>query len=941
MKVFKSMTALILALVMAAMLAVSAYAATVVVKYKVYVYTSQLTFKQYDYSSSTTPSTRNLTILADSSLGSGSALYHVKYVNGALAYCIQPGVRSDDSSNYVQGSSGCWYNLPTAVQSGIALALACGYPSAEYGTAYGDSNSSDIIGAEKWAATQAVIWDLICEYRSPYDYRSWGSSPFYNCVDTSRYPTFALWYSEIVDAMQSATDIPSFAATSSRWCDTIELTKDSSGNYSASVTDSNGVLGDFNFSSNSGNGITFSQKGNTLTITATPEAAKNLNTEKTYSATGSAYGIDPDEAVLCWYDSTGKYQSLASYTGTGLDPVRAYIKIKATVTEDKGSLTINKTDADTGKALAGVTYRLYDANGNKVADVTTGTDGTAVFSDLPLGSYSYQEISAPEGYVVDSTKYPITITASALNITATRTNALGKASVEISKVDTDSKSPLQNAGFRLYDASGSQVAEGYTDANGKLMFANLKLGSYTCKEFQAPTGYELDETAFPATLNQNEQVLKVTRENKLITGSIEILKVDADTKKPLAGVVYRLFDADGNKIADGTTDANGKVTFDNLKPGSYSYQEISTVDGYQLDETKYDFSLTSENLNVKVTRENKPIRGCLTVHKVDVTGSPLAGAELLLETSTDGQTWTAVSKITTDKTGIAQWTDLKIGAQYRVTEVKAPAGYDDTANTMTIRMTDTGLSEINEAATVYTDSVKRGYSDCAMRITYAATLTADAKMGDTDNPNEVVLTWKRTNTTYYDTLEDCCHVYTYGVDVLKQFSDGKGNIQNVKFNLHNDTDDVYVVAEQKDGVYYAKGITTKKSDATTFIPNSSGHIIVKGLENDSYSLTETATDKGYVLLKEAVKIVITTKENGACEQCGVKLLTASATVNGKDVTMTDGNAIVPLTVVNNPGFDLPKTGGRGVWMYTVGGVLLLCTAAFIVIRSRKQHKSEQ
>lgn len=675
MKTVKRFTALVLALVMAAMLVVSAYAATVVVKYKVYVYTSQLTFKQYDYSSSTTPSTRNLTILADSSLGSGSALYHVKYVDGTVAYCIQPGVRSDDSRNYVQGSSGCWYNLPASVQSGIALALACGYPSAEYGTAYGDSNSSDIIGAEKWAATQAVIWDLICEYRSPYDYRSWGTSPFYTCVDTSRYPTFALWYEKIADAMQSATDIPSFAATSSRWCDTIELTKDTSGNYSASITDTNGVLPDFNFASNSGNGITFTQRGNTLTITATPEAAKGLSTEKTYSATGSAYGIDPDEAVLCWYDSTGKYQSLASYTGTGLDPVRAYIKIKATVTEDKGSLTINKTDADTGKALAGVTYRLYDSAGNKVADVTTGTDGKAVFSDLPLGSYTYQEISAPSGYVADDTKYQITITSTTLNITETRTNALGKASVEISKVDADSNTPLQGAGFRLYDASGSQVAEGYTDANGKLTFTGLKLGSYTCKEFQAPAGYELDDTVIPIVLNQNGQILKVTRENKLITGSIEILKVDADTKKPLAGVVYRLFDADGNKITDGTTDANGKVTFDNLKPGKYSYQEISTVDGYQLDETKYDFSLTSENLNVKVTRENKPVKGCLTVRKVDVTGSPLAGAELLLETSTDGQTWTEVGKITTDKTGIAKWDDLKIGAQYRVTEVKAPAGY--------------------------------------------------------------------------------------------------------------------------------------------------------------------------------------------------------------------------------------------------------------------------
>ena len=675
MKTFKRFTALVLALVMAAMLAVSAYAATVVVKYKVYVYTSQLTFKQYDYSSSTTPSTRNLTILADSSLGSGSALYHVKYVDGALAYCIQPGVRSDDSSNYVQGSSGCWYNLPASVQSGIALALACGYPSAEYGTAYGDSNSSDIIGAEKWAATQAVIWDLICEYRSPYDYRSWGSSPFYNCVDTSRYPTFALWYSEIVDAMQSATDIPSFAATSSRWCDTIELTKDASGNYSASVTDTNGVLGDFNFDSNSGNGITFSQRGNTLTITATPEAAKGLTSEKTYSATGSAYGIDPDEAVLCWYDSTGKYQSLASYTGTGLDPVRAYIKIKATVADEVGSLTINKTDADTGKALAGVTYRLYDSAGNKIADAITGADGKAIFSDLPLGSYTYQEISAPSGYVVDNTKYPITIIASALNITATRTNALGKASVEISKVDADSKSPLQGDGFRLYDASGSQVAEGYTGANGKLTFADLKLGSYTCKEFQAPTGYELDDTAFPVVLNQNGQVLKVTRENKLITGSIEILKVDADTGKALAGVTYRLYDSAGNKIADAITDTDGKAVFSGLALGSYIYQEISAPEGYVVDDTKYQITITTEALNITETRTNTMAKGSLTVRKVDVTGAPLAGAELLLETSVDGQTWTEVSKITTDKTGIAKWDDLKIGAQYRVTEVKAPAGY--------------------------------------------------------------------------------------------------------------------------------------------------------------------------------------------------------------------------------------------------------------------------
>ena len=71
-----------------------------------------------------------------------------------------------------------------------------------------------------------------------------------------------------------------------------------------------------------------------------------------------------------------------------------------------------------------------------------------------------------------------------------------------------------------------------------------------------------------------------------------------------------------------------------------------------------------------------------------------------------------------------------------------------------------------------------------------------------------------------------------------------------------------------------------------------------------------------------------------------KLLTAAGTVNGKAGSMTDGNAIVPLTVVNNPGFDLPKTGGYGTWMFTIGGVALLGAAAFIVIRSRK-HKNER
>ena len=394
---------------------------------------------------------------------------------------------------------------------------------------------------------------------------------------------------------------------------------------------------------------------------------------------------------------------------------------------------------------------------------------------------------------------------------------------------------------------------------------------------------------------------------------------------------------------------------------------MTTTDGaaWNYDVTVYPKNQTGNPTLDKTVREARNSTGKNTGSLTDITDGYAHTATASVGDTVDYQIISTLPTITSKASALSEYTyvdTLSKGIKYNKNDVvieffkdagctekiatwdessgKFTVAYDDAANTMTIRMTDTGLSEINEAATVYTDSVKRGYSDCTMRITYAAALTADAKMGDTDNPNEVVLTWRRTNNTYFDTLKDCCHVYTYGVDVLKRFSDNGGNLRNVKFRLHNDTDDCYIIADLKDGIYYAKGITSKKSDATTFIPNSSGHIVVKGLEDDAYSLTEIATDKGYVLLKEAVKIVITTKENGACEKCGAKLLTASTTVNGKDVTMSEENAVVPLTVVNNPGFDLSKTGGYGVWMYTVGGALLLSVAAFIVAKSRK-HKSEQ
>ena len=461
-----------------------------------------------------------------------------------------------------------------------------------------------------------------------------------------------------------------------------------------------------------------------------------------------------------------------------------------------------------------------------------------------------------------------------------------------------------------------------------------------------------------AALTANATTVKNALETAVKNGGVAMTETDAAGHTPASGMERGLYLVVETRVPENVTST--------CNPFFVSLP-MTTIDGaaWNYDVTVYPKNQTGNPTLDKTVREAKNSTGKNTGSLTDIKDGYAHTATASVGDVVDYQIISTLPTITSKASSLSDYTyadTLSKGIKYNKNDVvieffkdagcadkittwdensgKFTVAYDADANTMTIRMTDTGLAEINEAATVYTDSVKRGYSDCTMRITYAATLTSDAKMGDTDNPNEVVLTWKRTNTTYFDTLKDCCHVYTYGIDVLKQFSDNGGNLRNVKFKLHNDTDDVFVVAEQKGGIYYAKGITSKKSDATTFIPNSSGHIVVKGLEDDAYSLTEIATDKGYVLLKEAVKIAIKTAENGQCEKCGTKLLTASATVNGKDVTMSDGNAIVPLTVVNNPGFNLPKTGGYGTWMFTIGGVVLLGAAAFIVIRSRK-HKNEQ
>ena len=407
---------------------------------------------------------------------------------------------------------------------------------------------------------------------------------------------------------------------------------------------------------------------------------------------------------------------------------------------------------------------------------------------------------------------------------------------------------------------------------------------------------------------------------------------------------------------------------------------MTTVDGseWNYDLTLYPKNETGNPTLEKTVRESKADTGKNAGKSDDITDGYHHTA-----TASDGdvveyQVISTLPTITSPATALTTYTfadNLSKGIQYNKNDVqieffrdtactdrvavwaeqdgKFATSYTDysseSGSQMTITMTESGLSEINAATTIYDSSTSllRGYSNLTMRITYACTINSDATVtyGDSGNPNEVELTWRRTNTEYHNTLKDCCHVYTYGIDLTKQFSDGAGDFSKVKFLLKNNTDDYFVQAEldKPSGAYYVTGHTDKESEATSFVPVSGGKTTVKGLEDDSYIITETATDSGYTLLKETVSVEIASTEGQkTCEFCGAALRTAAAKVNGKTVAMQEDNssvnAIVPLTVTNTRNFTLPKTGGSGTRnLYLFGGIAVIAGMALAVFVLRKKR----
>ncbi|MGG1340630.1 SpaA isopeptide-forming pilin-related protein [Bacillus toyonensis] len=259
----------------------------------------------------------------------------------------------------------------------------------------------------------------------------------------------------------------------------------------------------------------------------------------------------------------------------------------------------------------------------------------------------------------------------------------GRGNLEIIKVDNDNKNaPLAGAEFTLYDRTGKTVIRKITtDKDGIAKFNNLKRDKYLLKETKAPEGYVISWDLKQGKIVElgTQETTTYTLANKKFVGKVVLTKSDDLNKNvTLQGAVFTLLDKDKKVISEHkelTTNNNGQIIIDKLKPGTYYLQETKAPEHYQLDSKLIRFTISEDQTTiVNRTATNSLTKGSALLTKVDNHNKTLAGAEFTVQ-DRNGKNITGYEKLTTNEHGQIEAKDLRPG-KYQFVETKAPEHYE-------------------------------------------------------------------------------------------------------------------------------------------------------------------------------------------------------------------------------------------------------------------------
>ena len=336
---------------------------------------------------------------------------------------------------------------------------------------------------------------------------------------------------------------------------------------------------------------------------------------------------------------------------------------------------ILKIDSETHKPIEGVTFAIYK-DGKLLGNYTTGADGRIWLPYAEPGTYQAQEVITDPKYVLNEKVF--TIENNSEYPTFFVIPNVMKKDITVTKIDKDTGKPLQGVVFEGF-RDGKSIGYFTTGTDGKFTIPYADSGTYTFKEYHTLAGYVLNKEPITIehTTDGNVDIIVDNTEQK----KFEVVKIDSQTKQPLAGVQFKIW-RDATLLGDYTTDENGKITIEKAPAGTYKVQEVATLKEYILNDKPYEIEHTTDK-DTSLTIENTKKPGLL-IKKVDAqTSKPLAGASFKV---TRGDGSVVRENVVSDVDGVVHIPELDTGV-YIITEVKAPDGYviDETPKTVQLR----------------------------------------------------------------------------------------------------------------------------------------------------------------------------------------------------------------------------------------------------------------
>jgi len=565
--------------------------------------------------------------------------------------------------------------------------------------------------------------------------------------------------------------------------------------------------------------------------------------------------------------------------------------------------------------------------GTLIAVAVTDADGKASFEgNFPHGHYTLKELSAPEGWKINTASYHIDIDRKYLNdegicefiLSEPVVNEIIHGTPRISKVDIAGSDYLPDTLIEVKNENDEVICRAYTGEDGFVPAFPAVPGKYTYKEILAPEGYELCVTEFSFTITEDGQVDGFTSVADDYT-RFYVMKVD-ESNKPLAGVMFGLYSEETNYlIKTAVTDEKGLAVFEKVPYGKYFIQEKEPLPGYVRDYTRVPVAVDGTFINPK--EPLAVINNCPTeilMLKLTQDEKVLPGAEFGLFNEDGEQIMTAVS----DENGLIRFTHVEQG-RYSVRETKAPDGYllsgkenivtvnekyvnpekptkafvnipqvlplrktDASGNPMAgieFNLLNANTAEIVETATTDKDGrltfTKFGYGDWIIR---------EAKVPEGYCSNQDIVIHVDDSWTAPELIKVVNIPNHY--EFLK--TDSSGNpMKGVKFRL-----------EDADG-----------KDLGTYESGNDGIVRISGLKIGTYYIREIETLEGFSVSGEVIKVVL------------------------------DENYVIPETMPHMINYTVIQTGVQiaVTCVMVLGAALMLISGALFIVRKRKVRRGQE